>query len=61
MNWTKQPRPLMVVSAILGILLIIVVVVFGLSATTRGPIEILLALLIGALFLFFTALARRAK
>jgi Flp pilus assembly protein TadB len=61
MNWTKQPRPLMVVSAILGILLIIVVVVFGLSATTRGPIEILLALFIAALLLLFAALSRRSR
>ena len=61
MNWTKQPHPLLVVSAILGILLIVVVVVFGLTATTRGPVEILLALFIAAVALLFAALTRRSR
>ncbi|MFL5591871.1 MAG: hypothetical protein ACJ797_24155 [Ktedonobacteraceae bacterium] len=61
MNWTKQPLPLIVACAILGILLIIAVVVFGLSGTTRGPIEILLALFIAALALLFAALSRRSR
>jgi amino acid transporter len=58
---TLRPLPLLVVSVVLGILLISLIIFFGASATTRGPIEILLALLIGALVLFFRALARRAK
>jgi len=61
MNWTKRPLPLVVACAILGILLIIVVVFFGLSATTRGPIEILLALFIAALALLFAAFSRRSR
>jgi hypothetical protein len=61
MNWTKRPLPLVVISAILGVLLIVVLIFFGLSAATRGPIEILLALFIAALALLFAALSKRSR
>ena len=62
MRWnTPRPLPLIIVSAFLGIMLLSVIIFFGVSETTRGPIEILLALLIGALVLLFSALSRRPR
>ncbi len=58
-KFLNQPRSLLIASAILGALLLGIVIIFG--ATARGPIEILLALLIGALVLFFRALSQRPR
>ena len=60
-KFLNQPRSLLIASAILGALLLGIVIIFGATATTRGPIEILLALLIGALVLFFRALSQRPR
>lgn len=60
-KFLNQPRSLLIASAILGVLLLGIVIIFGLTATTRGPIEILLALLIGALVLFFRAFSQRSR
>ena len=60
-KFINQPRSLLIASAILGALLLGIVIIFGATATTRWPIEILLALLIGALVLFFRALSQRSR
>ncbi len=57
----QQPLPLIVIGVVLGVLLLSVVLFFGLTVNTRGPVEILLALLIAALALLFRALARRSR
>ena len=60
-RYTDRPLPLLITSVILATLLISVLIFFGASTVTRGPIEILLALLLGALLLFFRALSRRPR
>lgn len=60
-KYFQQPRSLIVACAILGVALLCVIFFFGATNTTRGPIEMLSALLIGAIALLFRALAMRAK
>ncbi len=60
-RFINQPRSLLIACVMLGALLIGIFIFFGVSETTRGPIEILLALLIGALVLFFRALSQRPR
>lgn len=60
-KYTQQPLPLFVTCVILGALLLIVIIFFGVSANTRGPIEILLALLLAALALLARALVMRSR
>ena len=60
-RYTQRSLPLFITSIILGLLLLSLILFFGISTTTRGPIEIVLALLLGVLFLLFRALARRSK
>jgi len=60
-RYIDRPLPLLITSAIFAILLISIIVFFGATQVTRGPIEILLALLLGALLLFFRALSRRPR
>lgn len=60
-KYLQQPRPLLVACAILGVALLSVIIFFGATVTTRGPIEMLSALFIGAIALLFRALAIRSK
>ena len=60
-RYLQQPRPLIVTCAILVVALLGIIVLFGATGTTRGPIEMLSALLIGTVFLLFRALAGRPK
>jgi len=60
-RYSNKPIPFLIASAIFGALLIGIFIFFGISDTTRGPIEILLALLIGALVLSFRALSQRGS
>ena len=60
-KYLQQPRPLIIASAILGVALLSVIIIFGATGTTRGPIEMLSALLIGAIALLFRALTLRSK
>ncbi|MGI9061560.1 MAG: hypothetical protein ACR2H5_23610 [Ktedonobacteraceae bacterium] len=57
----QQPRPLMVACAVLVVALLGIIVFFGATGTTRGPIEMLSALLLGAIVLLFRALAGRSR
>ncbi len=49
-----------ITSIVLGVLLLGVILIFGATATTRGPIEMLLALFLAALMLFIRAWSRRS-
>lgn len=60
-RYLQQPLPLLVTSVILGVLLLGIIIVFGATATTRGPIEMVLALFLGALLLFIRAWSRRTR
>jgi hypothetical protein len=60
-RYVQEPGPLLVISVILAALLLAIILFFGLSPTTRGPIEILLALLIAAVALLFRAYTRRVR
>jgi hypothetical protein len=60
-RFINHPRSLFIACVILGASLIGILIFFGATATTRGPIEMLLALLIGALVLFFRALSHRSR
>ena len=60
-RYLQQPLPLLITSIILGILLLSIIFIFGASATTRGPIEMLLALFLAALLLLIRAWSRRPR
>jgi hypothetical protein len=60
-RYIQEPRLLLVICVILAALLLFVILFFGFAPITRGPIEILLALLIAALALLFRAYARRTR
>jgi len=60
-KYFQQPRSLIVTCAILGIALLSIFIFFGATSTTRGPIEMLAALLVGAIALLFRAFALRSK
>lgn len=60
-RYLQQPRALIVAGAILGVALLSIIFFFGATSTTRGPIEMLSALFIGALALLFRALAIRSR
>jgi hypothetical protein len=60
-RFINHPRWLFIACVIFGASLIGILIFFGATATTRGPIEMLLALLIGALVLFFRALSQRSR
>lgn len=59
MRYIDQPLPLIIAGVFFGIVLIGIVIFYGISNTTRGPIEMILALFLGALVLLFRALSRR--
>ncbi|HVB20626.1 MAG TPA: hypothetical protein VNG51_01595 [Ktedonobacteraceae bacterium] len=58
-KYLQQPLPLVVISVTIVILLVCVVIIFGVTTITRGPIEMLSALLLGAILLLVRALLRR--
>jgi len=60
-RYLQQPRTLIVACAIFGAALLSIIFFFGATGTTRGPIEMLSALLIAAIALLFRALAIRSK
>lgn len=60
-KYFQQPRPLIITSAILAVALVGVIIFFGATGTTRGPIEMLSALLIGTIALLFRAFTLRSK
>lgn len=60
-RYMQQPLPLFITCIILGTLLLSIFIFFGASATTRGPIEIVLALLLGAIALLVRALSKRSE
>ncbi|HLJ32496.1 MAG TPA: hypothetical protein VKU38_02545 [Ktedonobacteraceae bacterium] len=57
--YSQRPLPLFITSVVLAILMICLVLFYGVTTITRGPLEILLALLLGAVVLFVRALTRR--
>lgn len=60
-RYMQQPLPLFITSIILAALLLSIFIFFGASATTRGPIEIVLALLLGAIALLVRAVTRGSE
>ncbi|HYT34864.1 MAG TPA: hypothetical protein VEL69_07505 [Ktedonobacteraceae bacterium] len=59
MRYIDQPLPLIIAGAFFGIALIGIVIFYGISNTTRGPIEMILALFLGSLVLLFRAVSKR--
>ncbi len=60
-KYLQQTRSLIVICAILGVALLSVILFFGATSTTRGPIEMLAALLLGAIALLFRAFVLRSR
>lgn len=60
-KYLQQPLPLFVTGIILVILLTCVIIIFGVTTITRGPIEMLSALLLGAVVFLVRALLKRSQ